>query len=311
MRAWIFPALAALAGCIGPEDTPSTVHDLRVLGIKTDPPELMAPSCSFDPSDLDAYLALAAPIQVVSLVADPAGGGRQISYELWGCADPSDGACEDEENRVLLSQGTTQDGELALTVAPVLALLPDDTPFILRVVEEDPYTGLGGIRMPLVLHLQAGAEEIWAQKLMVYSCKYFPDQEQNVLPVLPGLMLGGAALDPGVPPDLLGPGPFTFAPMDFAALEEPYVVLGFPEPPSTTPAAIHLTESWMISWYADYGRFSPGTTGGANVIGVQGPNESEWRPPVPGEARDVRFWFVVRDGRGGLSWLTRQARYRP
>jgi len=310
MRAWILLAVAAL-GCVGPEDTPSNVHDLRVLGIQTDPPERMAPACSFDPSNPDGFLGLVAPVQVISLIADPAGGGRQISYALWGCADPADRDCSQEADRVLLSQGAAQDGELVVTAAPLLAQLPDGTFLIQRVLEKDPYTGLGGLRVPLVLHLQAGTEEVWAQKLMVYSCKYFPDQEQNVLPVLPGVTLGGGPLDAGVPPDLSGPGPFAFAPVDFRALEEPYVVPGFPEPPSTTPVPIHLVESWKISWYADYGAFSPGTTGGADLTGGEGRHNTEWRPPFPGEARDVRFWFVVRDGRGGLSWLTRQARYLP
>jgi len=34
------------SACLGPQDDPSQLHDLRVIGASFDPPELMAPSCA-------------------------------------------------------------------------------------------------------------------------------------------------------------------------------------------------------------------------------------------------------------------------
>ncbi len=53
-------------------------------------------------------------------------------------------------------------------------------------------------------------------------------------------------------------------------------------------------------------------TGGSNLVGEEGRHRSEWTPSrTSTEPLDVDFWFVVRDGRGGQSWLRRQAHWTP
>jgi hypothetical protein len=37
----------------------------------------------------------------------------------------------------------------------------------------------------------------------------------------------------------------------------------------------------------------------------------EWEPEEGAAAQDVTFYAVVRDGRGGSSWVMRRARWSP
>lgn len=305
---WPLVSLLVLgAACVGAEDNPSNVHDLRVLGVKLEPPELMAPTCAFTP---EALAVFSAQVRYTALIADPAGEGRALHFELFACASPSDRTCSAEEDRILLGSGDVAPAasrtwlELGLLLRPGVLQLPDRTALLQRVLELDTYQGLGGIRLPLVLHLTAGAEEIWASKLMVFSCAYFPESGQNVNPVLPGVRLNNVPWGEGDVP-VLGGGPFEVTPEDFAALQEPYVV------PALDLSKVELSESWRLSWYADLGTFSPGNTGGADPGGGEGRHRTEWRPPREASEQDVHFWFVVRDGRGGLTWLARTAHYRP
>jgi hypothetical protein len=295
--------LALVAGaCVDVEDQPSKVVDFRVLGISTEKPELLAPTCDFTPEALDV---LASEVTYRALLVDPAGGGRPIQYTLWACADTEDRRCSDEAHRVKLAEGTTAPGELVLAIRPGAATV-GDTPLLVRVQEADPYRGLGGIRMPLVLHAVAGDEEVYAQKLMVFWCPVVEGMRENVQPVIPGLRLEDAPWAEDALPELRGPGPFVVTVDDVSALEETYVV------PGLRQDAVTLKEAWEISWHATLGEFSPQVTGGADFGGQQGRHRTEWEPPEDAtEGGEVTFWAVVRDGRGGSSWVSRRARWSP
>jgi hypothetical protein len=290
-------------GCVAPEDNPSTVKDLRVLGISIEPPEILRPTCATTP----AALALnASQVTVRTLIADPAGGGRQLSYRLWACADPEDLACEDEEQRVLLASGQTSAGVLTLNLRPGTAVLPGQVSILQAVALEDRYRGFGGIRVPLVLQLTGGGEEVFAQKLMPFSCAVLPQMTQNLNPVLPALTLDGAPFAPTDFPVASGPGPFQLKANDFSALEEDYVVPAF----DLTP--VQLKESWKLAWHTTLGTIAPTETGGTQFIsGAEGRHQVEWKVPESSPEQEVRFWVVARDGRGGLAWDTWRVTYRP
>ncbi|MBZ4418811.1 hypothetical protein [Myxococcus sp. RHSTA-1-4] len=295
-------ALGASA-CVDVEDQPSKVHDFRVLGISLEKPELMAPTCERTPEALDV---LAAEVTYRALLVDPAGEGRPIHYTLWACADTEDSRCSDEANRVMLAEGTATAGELSLAIRPGAATVGEDSLLLERVQETDPYKGLGGIRMPLVLHAVAGDEEVYAQKLMVFWCPVVEGMTENVQPVIPGVLLDDAPWAEDALPELSGKGPFVVTSEDVSALEETYVV------PGLRLDAVTLTEAWEISWHATFGEFSPQVTGGADLGGQKGKHRTEWEPPEDAtEAREVTFWAVVRDGRGGSSWVSRRARWSP
>jgi hypothetical protein len=305
MRHFLYATLGLLlcAGCVGSEDTPSNVKDLRVLALRMDPPEVFAETCSTDPAMLaDALLR---PVRLTALIPDPAGNGRDLDYTLWACADADDDTCT--KDRVELARGITKAGELTVDIfpGPGAARLPDGTFLAQKVLENDIYNGLGGVRLPLVLWVRGGGEQVYAQKLMVYGCRFFPEMKPNVQPVLPGLLLEGEPWDAEVPRELSGPGPFKLEAPDFSALEEEFIVPSFELKP------IHLQESWELAWQSTLGTMSPNQTGGTSFDGVEERNRVEWRPPKDAQAQEVRFWVVVRDGRGGMSWVTRTVKYTP
>jgi hypothetical protein len=321
-------AVVGSVACVGPEDRPSHVKDLRVLGVQVDPPELMAAQCpdfsdpeAIDPLQLAAFLQ---PIRYRALIADPEGADRELRWDLWACAGFGNRDCDAPEDRARLSGGTTGPGVLEHTVQQLaLTVLPgpdrlfddpetpareseDDVPLLQRVWELDPYRGFGGLRVPLMLHLRAGQQAIWASKLMVFNCPLVEGMVQNVNPELPGLLLDGVEWEQAQVPQLRGPGPFELVPLDFADRQERYIVPSFELQP------IELEERWELAWYADFGELSSNRTGGADLGGGERRHRVEWSPPEgDGAEREVRFWIVVRDGRGGQSWLTRTARYLP
>ncbi len=329
--------LATLGACLPPQEQPTTVKDLRIIGMRFEPPELMLPDCAAlltravpDGGPMDAgpmmidpnLLRLALPIQLTTLIVDPQGAGRTLDYELRACASTGDRTCSNAGDFLVLDAGSTTAGELKQAVS-LFAILPTDfrtpvklvtlddgtdggTPFVSEVIAQDSFRGLGGIRIPVVIDVRAGEEQIFAQKLMVLNCRLFPDMQQNVTPILPGVLLDGAEWKEGEVPTVTGKGPFRVEPLDYSALEEAYVV------PSFSLSPIRLTESWKIAWFTESGEMSPYETGGTNVAGMSGPKGTRWRPDVTVTTeRDVKFYFVVRDGRGGQSWLVRTLHWKP
>jgi len=294
--------LLLCAACVGPEDNPSTVKDLRVLGIRMDPPEVLADTCS---TDLSAIITFSQPVRLTALIADPRGQGRELDYTLWACASQSDITCR--EDQVELTRGVTGPGALQVQLqpGPAVSRLPDGTFLAQRVVEKDTYRGLGGVRMPLVMWLRGGEEQLYSQKLMVYGCRYFPEMQANVQPELPGLLLEGEPWEEGVPRELSGPGPFRIEPMDFTDRQEAYVVPSFELKP------VNLQEQWQLAWFTTLGRVTPNETGGADFGGTVERHNVEWQPGRDAQAQEVRFWVTVRDGRGGLSWVQRSVKYTP
>jgi hypothetical protein len=293
--------LSCTGACVSPADDPSNVKDLRVLGISIEPPELMADDCT---SPLASRSVYTSEVTFTALIADPNGNGRPVRYELLACADTTDRNCSTQEDRTVLASGVTQAGELPLRIRPGSITLASGAPLLERVVEVDDYHGFGGIRMPLVFHLFREDEKVYAQKLMVFNCKYFPEMTANVTPVVPGLQMNGVEWSSSGALMLQGLGPFKMAPDDFTSLEETYVV------PSFDLRPVHLRESWKLSWHTDRGTFSPTETGGVDFGGQESRQLTEWTPGT-GPEQDVNFWVVVRDGRGGESWLIRRAHYSP
>jgi hypothetical protein len=310
-------ALAAVlaSACVGPTDDPSQVHDLRVLAAQAEPPELQATSCTNDPAAQFPFLR---PVRVSWLIADPNGEGRELNYTVTACANVGDRKCDNENDFIELAAGTTLPGTLEHTFALVgefkngefrPLLLPDEVPLLQETISQDTYKGLGGVRMPLVLRIQGGDEIIYAQKLMVFSCKFFADQKPNVNPQLAGFTLDGQDWGESTVRTLSGDAPFVVQPVDFADREEPYIVPSFGLEP------VYLQEAWKVSWHATAGQFSSSQTGGVDFSGEGERHRNEWALRAAeveeGVERDITFTFVARDGRGGISWAERKAKWVP
>jgi hypothetical protein len=334
LTALVLATLGASA-CLPPQDEPTTAHDLRVLGASFDPPDVLIAGCNpallsglagaadggavtLDPLlTLAIAFAAARPLDYKALIADPAGGGRALQYRLLGCASSGDRTCDNAGDYVELTTGQTTAGELALRVTPGLAILPDGqvnaltdagTPLLLEVINQDTFKGLGGVRVPVVLDLWAPGttEHIYAQKLMVYACQFFPEMKPNAVPRLPGLLWNGEPWPEGEIKDVTGRTPVVITPDDFSTLEEDYLVASLALQP------VSLRESWKINWVTTSGTMAPYASGGTDFSGTTGRHKSTWTPdPKATTPSNVTFYFVVRDGRGGESWLTRQIRWTP
>jgi hypothetical protein len=329
-RRWTL-LLAGAAACVNNVDQRSHVHDLRVLGVQLEPPELMLMvdgGCDLaNPQGLfaQALLVWTQPVTYRALIADPE-MHSEISYALTACADPNDLTCADGGVDLLAQEshqtdaGAGLDTELTLSIKPGLATNADGGFLLFDVFQDDPFHGLGGLRMPLMLHLSTtDGEEVYAQKLMTFSCQFFPDMTPDQNPVLQGFTIGDAGWpeDAGVivpVPDggcpdaglcAVGAGTLPVQATGIADAGAPYSVVAF------DLSEVHLTESWVIDWYTTLGSFSPDETGGINVDGQQDPQSTEWSTGTAQPEQDVYFWFVVRNGRGGESWQKRFLHYIP
>lgn len=332
MRRALVAIVAALAACTPPLPSPTSVVDLRVIAASFEPPEVLITPCDprllvslgngastnqIDPASLARLLSIGQrPLTYKALVVDPKGNGRELSYRLRACANQGDRECDNTDDFVELTSGKRPAGEWTFPLdgsapdKPLLgtALLPDGQPLLLEALMQDSSKGLGGIRIPVMLEVRAAEtdEHVFAQKLMVVQCQFFPTMRENVTPVLPGVTLRGEPWPEEQVPEFSGGAEVLMEPADFSALEEPYTV------PSVSLSPVNLVESWKIAWYTTHGTMSAFETGGTNFDGQTDRHRSRWQPDTSAtEARDVTFYFVVRDGRGGQSWLTRRAKWTP
>ena len=317
MRRALWLGLLTLS-CLGPTDDASEVHDLRVLAVNTEPPDLMAAPCAaanpFSLECLPSLLVWGSPVKMTWLIEDPKGAGRKLNYQVLACANQGDLRCEDEGDFVQLAASTwvADAGELSLSLNPGATFVDDGGQTLLQEVQaQDGYRGLGGLRMPIVLHLRAGTEEVYAQKLMVFTYPFFPTMKQNVNPTLPGIQFIDG--DAGVwgandLPQFVGrpDAGVRLEPVPFLDLQESYVVPSFELKP------LALVEAWKVAWHTDVGHFTPTETGGVGLDGEVSRHRVSWAP-LNAEMieKDVNFWFVVRDGRGGQSWISRRAHWKP
>jgi len=326
--------VASAMGCVMAEDNPTRLRDLRVIGMRFEPPEVLMQGCDARlllgslagagaadggsiavPPQFQLLIGLyaATPLKFEALIADPSGGGRDLNYRLLGCANRGDRNCDNEGDYVLLEEGITKGGVLSTTVAPGIQFLNDGTsdagtPLLIEVIQQDTFKGLGGIRVPVVLELSAPdtGEKIYAQKLMVYTCQFFPTMTQNVTPRLPGVLFNKVPWGADELIEIRGRSEWEMVPEDFTALEEPYVV------PTIQLKPLELVESWKVTWMTSSGTMSPYTTGGTDFVGTTGRHRAVWTPDqISNEPTDVTFHIVVRDGRGGSSWLTRFVKWYP
>jgi len=331
-RVIVLVGCSVVLACMPPLPSPQKVVDLRVLAASFEPPEVLISPCdprlllslasggstaNIDPAVLNQLLTIGSrPLTYRALVEDPAGGGRALTYRLRACANTGDRECDNTDDFVELTSGKRPAGEWELPLdgltpqTPLLgtALLPDGNPLLLEAIVQDSSRGLGGIRVPVMLEVKASDTDEWifAQKLMVYQCQFFPSMRENVTPRLPGLLLDKEPWPEGEVKQLSGDREFVLEPVDFSALEEPYTV------PSVTLSQVNLTETWKLAWYSTRGSVGNFETGGTNFDGNSERHRNTWKPDTSlAEPVEVTFVVVARDGRGGQSWLIRKARWSP
>ena len=178
--------------------------------------------------------------------------------------------------------------------------------------------------MPIVFQLtvRAGDETALAiKRAIVWGHAVRDDQTPNTTPAIPSVTaydrrdeataepLPGAVvpLDEGAPlpvPDhgvWIDPGP---------ALAEPYVTAVIDRATGAVVPFDVAREKLSYTFYATAGTFSPLETSSEPPAGVTTTSrvhiESKYEPPPKAQRpADVTIWIVVRDERGGASWISR------
>lgn len=290
MRALLL--LLLCAACTPSFQSASEVTDLRVLAIRADPPEAQV--------DLDAGTVDDVTVRV--LIADPT---ATLDATMTGAlCIPTD----------TLSCDGTASVPLPAVTHPVGAAfsysirVPADT--LRAALANDKLAGLGGLRVQLQVKVDDGtpSKDVSAEKILLFSRK---DHVPNHVPLLDGVAVTQdvnplATLQPGQTLQLhrgvtygLRPLPHTCGPSGantcFPAVES-Y------DTTDLTGKTVHLTEQLAYSFF---------TTAGAEL------NRDGAAEPLHGVAPPeglVQFdstaagngtlWIVVRDGRGGESWIT-------
>jgi hypothetical protein len=275
----------ALAACTPDFDSPSRVHDLRVLAIRADPPEAIVDFAanSVQPVTVTALVVgMSAPLEATWQVCFPTDNGR--------CGTPA----------ATLPQIDDE--------APTQRTLEPDPALVAAAQQDDRLKGFDGIRLQLSLEVSAGDPNgpVWAQKLVVYSPPSTPDPNHNPAIESVELTQDGAPFAvfvPSDPPDDARP---QCLPLGVDIGMWPHLGSGpaGAETYTTTDLAgnvVTLTESPRYSFFATDPAELDEDTGDEPLPGVVPP-----RGLVRITARQIgtgKAWIVVRDGRGGENWI--------
>jgi hypothetical protein len=186
-----------------------------------------------------------------------------------------------------------------------------------------------GLPITLDLNVQAGGDSAAAVKRVVFwMAPVRADQRPNRNPVITEVAAfpdrDPVSLEPRGAVTPLPPGErrrvqtgSTLWLEPRGAEAEPYVTAVVDRATDEARPQEVPAETLRFSFYASAGKFVPPETLSERGFGIEGsghvPLEARYEPPpasaLPAEgALDVDVWIVVRDERGGASWVTRQLR---
>jgi hypothetical protein len=209
-------------------------------------------------------------------------------------------------------------------------------------VYRDQYGNFHGgfdLGMPLNFQVTAtnGVQMVKAVKRVVFWAQTWPDQKLNQIPTIPSVSVFGhrddATFDLQSPLGPLDPKSPAHAPLDTGLWLLPSFVDGVTgetyrptvidrDPPYGAIEGNLTDERIRYAYYATAGHFDPPRTVDQLIPGTTGTIhlESHYIPPatldeVPVDAASglhlVQIWIVVRDDRGGESWVTGQIALDP
>jgi hypothetical protein len=235
------------AGCTSFED-PTTVIDLRMLAVQTDPSEIILDADISNPAMPTA--ANNPPVTVMPLIVDPAGGGRPVTYTISACpnnpfapaapgggqgggAFPSGGArttvgsalCDEYDPKTWLMTPTPVAAGTSVVVQPTIDQLA--VAFMTDIFPDQFGNVHGGfdLGMPLTLDVKvdAGTEQIRAVKRILYWATRINDvQVPNQLPLIESVRTYDER------------DPDTLDPIGTVTVLEPDSTMPFVVPPGTT-----------------------------------------------------------------------------
>lgn len=306
-------AALAITGC-GEFEKRSIVLDLRILNVRTVPPEIVSP---FDPNDpTNVQLA---PVQVCAFVADPH-ESRSLTWGMAACAPTDSDRCDDLARPFVdMGTGTVEDPEEADQPVEMCAELPAGglVPIVLEdAVSLDSLAGFGGIALQVEFWVRDSsatiAEAEFAKKRVVYAPELPAGRTPNQNPTVGSFMVTrqdsganevmpmGRCLDQTEPLRVVAGESITIYPSEPAGIREDYAL------PTYDGGEVRFTENMRYAWYSTYGNWGRETSGGpTDVIGNEPVRHTTWTAPrdpeVVGDGLDVMMWFVQRDERAGSS----------
>lgn len=312
----------------------SEVIDRRIIAIRSEPAEIVGDGSPL-PADVEVTALVVEPGTGVG--APPSGIGltwRRCSSFLGSLlGETSDGGrCDAEDAKTLLEQREGSIGEVTVRV-PVP---PDVGPVL---------ASLGAQNAPASIYLNAQLDllsneaekpALFGYKRIVLSPNLPAGRKANRNPRLVGVLFDGKVWEPDVPMKVEGPyeaedgqaggtcgdGETTSV---FRNGDPPEVVQGcahkvqplFDEreaEPYTVQAfdgtTLDLRERLRFAWFADAGSYNAQVTemtDSRDGVTLRDPTGNRWNEPAdqPAVGTIGRVWIVVRDGRGGASWVTR------
>jgi len=324
MRSTLFPALIpalSIAACGFSFDQSSQVKDRRILAMQVDPPELAG------------GMTLPPTIAAKALVVDPRTPDAEVDYEWRACmiADVAGGGgggggigggggsstyarCDESDPSTLIESGSKVFADLAIEV-PI--------PGALVEALASPDKAAVAPQIQVQLRVASDAGDLYATKKITVTSVLPDGQSPNTNPELTSLTLDDIDW-PADPALTLAYGACAsdaqveitdstshkqvrvcehkVTPIVDDAQSEYYAgFLG-----DGTPEL--RRERLRLQWFTDQGSLKDGNTSQPDVGEPPDPNglSTKWREPTT-KVDIATLWVVVRDGRGGESWLTRRA----
>ncbi len=293
-RALAIGLCLCLCGCIGELDTASSVHDLRILALRADPPE--------------CYLGRdEAKFRLTALVADAEDGAlveRPRHYRVSTCPAPEDDRCEGLEGELVLGEGTFS-GE---TFSVDFEFTAAHAALLEAALRADAYKGFGGLPVLLSVKVWNGEAVEYAAKRLVLQLPglSIAGAPANENPPVPQLIVDGVDIGEGARVEIAGRSAAIDIDPAARAAKAPYLV------PTFSGGTLSLNESWSYAWFTTRGTYAPEVTGGINPVSQADlPAETALRLDDAGEPGAFTSWVVLRDGRGGVSWARFSGRFTP
>ncbi len=316
MKRFLLCALL-VAGCRNSFDPASFVTGLRVLAIKSEPPEL-APG----------QTATVTPL-VVDL-SDFDGGMNSWTVDWWLCLETPNPGSSVGADCVAADAGTSLQ---PLGRGPTMQVtMPDIQPAQLGLPDDS-----GGVYLPVVLHVSDGTQTLAAVYRLRYSLfPLYPNHNPVIddVEVVPDDDAGApASLSQDPPVELHAGDQIKLRTSVQAGSAEIYPMiegqLNLPDGGLSLSALgdgglqfydggvrvdgtdIPLVQELLpVSWFTTIGSLSPDTTGAAapDLTTVDKPDttlklDAKHTPPAPA---DIDLYVVVRDTRGGTAWTQRR-----
>lgn len=273
-----------LAACANDLEKQSQIVKLRVLAVRSDPAELIVPPDGGLPS-----------ATLTALAVEPDGGPISMRFALCtrlGDAPPADLPCPGSAGIDLPDAGANA-ATLDLSDPRILA-------FAAQAQLDGGTFDAGGVPLsladgvPLLVGFTASAPP--AQRLEGFQTVTLRTPEHgpaNLNPELQALTIALARSDTDV-------DPATPLPADGSA----QVAAGSVTHLTPVPAAKDdPSERYGYSFFATGGEIGSLRSTDTTSTGEPAPTWVKWTAPAG--PTTVRFWVVVRDGRGGTAWLER------